>query len=312
MSQGKKAIFYALAANLGIALAKTGAALFTGSGAMAAEAIHSFADCANQGLLLIGLRDAGRGRSPRHPMGTGRATYFWSLLVAVLLFFVGGAFSLFEGIERLLHPTPLQMPGLALGILGFSVALESFSLYGALKESRAERAGRSLWQWFRETRQPELLVVTGEDVAALGGLALAFGCVGLAMLTGNPAFDALGSCLVGLLLMLIALALSRELRGLVIGESLPGEEEATLRAFILAQPEVKSLMDLIALQHGSEWMLAIRAEMQVDQGVAEAINRVEARIQERWPQARWVFFEPDVEGNPPGSRNLETAPGEKV
>lgn len=319
MSSGsKKAILYALGANLGIALAKTGAALYTKSGAMLAEAIHSFADCANQALLLVGMRDAGGDRTSRHPMGNARASYFWSILVATLLFFVGGAFSVLEAVEHLKHPQPLNNPLIALGVLGVSVVLEAFSLYGALKESKKERGGKSLWRWFKESRSPELLVVTGEDIAALGGLAMAFVFVGLSVITGDPMWDAIGSLAVGVLLMAIAGLLCVEMRALIVGESLAPEDEAAVRSFLETHPQVVQLIDFIGVQHGHEWMLAVKLRLQPlarhfgeDWGIFDAldstercrraadaishcINEIEGELQALWPQARWCFVEPDV------------------
>ena len=186
--ESPKAIFYALAANIGIAVCKFAAAAFTGSGAMFAEAIHSSADCGNQMLLLFGLRQARRPASPLHPLGAGRAIYFYSLIVALLLFFVGGVFSVYEGVHRVLVREPLAYAYVALAVLGVSVVLEALSLMGAMREIRKNHPHKSLWRWFRETRESELLVVAGEDVAALAGLAIAFVAVLLTMLTGNPVF----------------------------------------------------------------------------------------------------------------------------
>jgi len=172
--ESPKAIFYALAANLGIAVCKFAAAAFTGSGSMFAEAIHSTADCGNQVLLLFGLKQARRPASPLHPLGAGRVIYFYSLIVALLLFFVGGVFSVYEGVHRLMAHEPLSHAYIALGVLGVSVVLETFSLMGAIREIRKTNPDKSMWRWFRETRESELLVVTGGDVAALLGLAIAF------------------------------------------------------------------------------------------------------------------------------------------
>ena len=172
MSQGGsslKAVLFALGANGGIAASKFGAALYTGSGAMLAEAIHSTADCANQVLLLLGMREAKRDESDDHPLGYHRASYYYAMLVALLLFFMGGAFSVYEGIERLQHAEPLQSPLVALAVLGIGLALESASLFGAMREINKNRGGKSFLQWFRETRESELMVVAGEDIAALMG-----------------------------------------------------------------------------------------------------------------------------------------------
>ncbi|MBN3762637.1 cation diffusion facilitator family transporter [Burkholderia sp. Ac-20365] len=295
--ESPKAIFYALAANLGIAVCKFAAAAFTGSGAMFAEAIHSTADCGNQVLLLFGLKQARRPASVLHPLGAGRAIYFYSLLVALLLFFVGGAFSVYEGVHRLMAHEPLSHAYIALAVLGVSVVLEAFSLMGAIREIRKTNTNKSMWRWFRETRESELLVVTGEDVAALLGLAIAFVAVLLTMITGNTAFDAWGSIGVGVLLMVIAFLVAREVKSMMIGESASPEVRRAIEAHLRARSEIRSIINLITLQWGRHVVVAVQAEMiDYDSGRAmvDAINIVEADLQDAFPQVRWVFFEPDV------------------
>jgi cation diffusion facilitator family transporter len=294
-----KAIFYALGANGGIAIAKFTAALMTGSGAMLAEAIHSLADCTNQVFLLVGLRQAKRPSDEAHPMGYGRVVYFWAMMVALLLFFVGGAFSVMEGIDHVRHPAPVKSVTVALVVLGLSVLLEAFSLYGAMREIRAISNGKPFLKWFRETRESELLVVAGEDIAALAGLAVAFVAVTATALTGNPLWDALGSIMVGLLLMLVALVVTREVKAMITGESADHEVRAAIRAHIVARPEVDSVINLITLQWGAQLMIAVQAKMHAqpsDRALVDAINTVEASIQARWPHAKWCFFEPDLVG----------------
>lgn len=293
-----KAIFYALGANAGIALAKFGAAVYTGSGAMLAEAIHSLADCTNQVFLLIGIKEAKKPANESHPMGYSRVVYFWAMMVALLLFFLGGAFSVLEGIQRLKHPEPLSNSAVALTVLGISVVLEAFSLYGAMREIRKIAGGKPFLKWFRETRQSELLVVAGEDIAALAGLSFAFVAVSLTMVTGNPLWDACGSIAVGVLLMIISLFITREVKAMITGESAPPEVHAAIKAHIDARPEVKRVIHLITLQWGDRLMIAVQAEMMPqgsDLGLVGAINTVEESIQARWPQAQWCFFEPDVD-----------------
>jgi cation diffusion facilitator family transporter len=295
--ESPKAIFYALAANIGIAVCKFAAAAFTGSGAMFAEAIHSSADCGNQVLLLFGLRQARRPASPLHPLGAGRAIYFYSLIVALLLFFVGGAFSVYEGVHRVLVHEALSYAYIALAVLGVSVVLEALSLMGAIREIRKNNPDKSLWRWFRETRESELLVVAGEDIAALAGLAIAFVAVLLTMLTGNPLFDALGSIGVGVLLMVIAYLVAREVKSMIIGESASPEVRRAIDAHLRARTEIRSIINLITLQWGRHVVVAVQAEMiDYDSGRAmvDAINIIEAELQEKFPQVRWVFFEPDV------------------
>lgn len=295
-SGSTKAIFYALGANGGIALSKFAAAAYTGSGAMFAEGIHSTADCANQILLLVGMKRAKQGESDEHPLGTERVTYFYAMVVALLLFFVGGAYSAYEGVHRILHPEPLSNAGVALAVLAVSIVLEAISLRGALVEIRKIANGKPFMQWFRETRESELMVVAGEDIAALGGLALAFVAVLLAVLTGNPVFDALGSLCVGVMLMLVAFAVLREVKAMIVGESAAPEVRADIEQFVAAQPEVEKVYRIITLAWGTQLVIAVRAKMahtETALQMVQAINAVEARMQQRWPQARYVFFEPD-------------------
>jgi len=292
-----KAIFFALGANSGIAVTKFGAAFYTGSGAMLAEAIHSVADAANQLLLLLGMRQAKRPETEEHPLGQQRVVYFWSMMVAILLFFVGGLFSIYEGYHRLTASEPLRNAVVALVVLGIAIVLEMVSLWGALREIRKVQAGRTFWRWFRETRQSELMVVAGEDIAALGGLVFAFVAVLLAMWTGNPLFDALGSIAVGILLVIVAVTITWEIKAMIVGESAEPALRKAIEQHIKAQPEVKTIMRLITLQWGDRVIVSVRAEMVSAASAADlinAINRVEDSIQTKFPQAHWVFFEPDV------------------
>lgn len=291
-----KAIFYALGANGGIAIAKFAAALYTGSGAMLAEAIHSVADCINQLFLLIGLRESKKPANDAHPLGYGRVVYFWAMMVALLLFFLGGAYSVMEGIAHWRHPEPLKNVVIAMGVLGISVVLEAFSLYGAMREIRKIAGGRPFFRWFRETRQSELMVIAGEDIAALLGLSFAFVAVLLAYFTGNPVWDAAGSIAVGLLLMTVAMVVMREVKAMITGESAAPEVHAAIKAHIAARPEVEHVIHLITLQLGEQLMVAVQAKMAPqpsDRALIDAINVVEESLQTKWPQAKWCFFEPD-------------------
>lgn len=294
-----RAILYALGANFGIAVAKFIAAMWTGSGSMLAEAIHSTADCGNQMLLLLGMRQARRPASPDFPLGHHRATYFWSMIVALMLFFMGGAFSVYEGIERLRHPQPMEHGGIAMAVLGCAVVLEAFSLWGALREIRRIAGGLPFLAWFRETRQSELMVVAGEDIAALLGLALAFVAVGATVVTGEPLWDALGTLAIGVVLMVIAVAVMVEVKGLIVGESAAPRQRAEIEAFVAAQEEVEQVLNVITLAWGDRIVIAVKARMRdmetcTGRQMVDAINAVEDRIQQRFPEARWVFFEPDV------------------
>jgi hypothetical protein len=191
--------------------------VFTGSSSMLAEAIHSYADCGNQALLIWGLKEAKRSPTADHPLGFGKAIYFWSFIVALMLFSMGGLFSIYEGVHKLHDTEPVKYAWVAVAILGFGVAAESVSLWGCLREINKDRDGMTLWQWFRASRQSELLVVLGEDLAALGGLALAMGFIALAMVTGNPMWDAVGSIAIGVLLVIVAMLVGVEVKALLVG-----------------------------------------------------------------------------------------------
>ena len=292
-----RSIFYALGANFAIAIAKSTGAVFTGSASMLAEAIHSFADCGNQALLIWGLKEAKRGASPDHPLGYGRAIYFWSFIVALMLFSMGGLFSIYEGAHKLHDTEPVKYAWVAVGILSFSIVAESVSLWGALREIDKERGERSLWRWFRTSRQSELLVIFGEDMAALGGLVLALGFIGLTMVTGNPMWDAIGSISIGVLLILVAVLIGIEVKSLLIGQSAEPQVQAALRAHLEAQPQVAQVYNVITQQLGSDLMVAVKARMHPmvsDVALIEAINEVERNMRAAFTQARWVFFEPDL------------------
>lgn len=292
-----KTIFYALGANFAIFLSKAAAAVITGSGAMTAEAVHSLADCGNQLLLLLGLKQAKAPPSPDYPLGRGKEIYFWSFLVALLLFSVGGAFSIYEGLHKLHEPEPVKWPWLAIGVLAFGIVAESFSMYGCMIEVNKARGTRSLWRWFRESRQSELIVIFGEDLAALLGLTFALLAVLLTMLTGNPVFDAIGTLAIGVLLVVIAVFVAIEVKALLIGQSVDAELKAAILEFLAGRAEIARVFNLITLQLGSEIMVAIKAEMRGDlsgKGLVDSINAVEKDLRARFPEIRWSFFEPDV------------------
>jgi cation diffusion facilitator family transporter len=291
-----RTILYALGANLAIAAAKTGAAIFTGSSAMLAEAIHSFADSGNQGLLLWGMRQAKRPPSPDYPLGWGKAIFFWSFVVALVLFSLGGIFSLYEGWHKLQQPEPLSYPWVAVAILVFGLAAESVSLRACLKEVNKARNGRTLWRWFRESRQSELVVILGEDLAALFGLALALVAVLLTVFTETPAWDAIGSMAIGVVLIVVAIGIAIEIKALLIGQSADPVVEAQMLEFLRKQPGIENVFRLLTLQLGTSLMVAVKAKMQArmaDELVAD-INRAEAAMRAEFPEIQWLFFEPDV------------------
>jgi cation diffusion facilitator family transporter len=295
-ADSRKTIFLALGANFAIFATKLIAALVTGSGSMAAEAVHSLADCGNQGLLLVGMRRVKKAATPEHPLGRGMEIYFWSFLVALLLFLVGGVYSVYEGVHKLQTPEPLHWPWLAIGVLGFGFVAESFSMWGCLREVNKARAGQSLWRWFVDSRQSELIVVFGEDLAALLGLGFALVAVLATIVTGNPLFDAAGSIAIGVLLCLIAIFVARKCAALLIGQSVEPRMHKAICDFLCAQAEVEHVFNLIAMQLGPDVMVAVKAQIRAERAseLIEATNRVEAAMKAQFPEIRWSFFEPDL------------------
>ncbi len=291
-----RAILYAFSANLGIALAKLAAAAYTNSGSMLAEAIHSFADCGNQVLLFIGLKQAQKPPNAKHPLGYGRVTYFWSFVVALLLFSVGGLFSFYEGWHKLHGGQPLNKAWVALLVLGVSVVLEFSSLMGCLREIKKMRGARSLGYWVRNTRNAELVVVLGEDLAALLGLALAFVFVALAALTGNTVFDAIGSMVIGVVLICVSVFIALRIKGLIVGKSAEEDLQEALQAQIASEPGIEELYRAITLQMGPQVMLAVKVRMtpgiSIEQAV-DCINKLERNIKAKFPEVAWCFVEPD-------------------
>lgn len=292
-----RAILFALGANFAIACAKGVAAFFTGSSAMLAETVHSLADCGNQLLLLLGMRQARRPASPDYPLGYGKAIYFWSFLVAVMLFTVGGMFSLYEGIHKLQHPEALKQWWWAAGVLVFGIVAEAVSMRACLHEVNKARGGRSLWRWFRESRQAELVVIFGEDLAALFGLVFALVAVMLAVMTGNPVWDAIGTIAIGALLIVVAVFVAIEVKAMLIGQSVDPERQAQMRTFLEGRAEIGRVISLITLQLGNEALVSVQAQMSEEQSaraLAEQINAVERAFKAEFPEVRWSFFEPDV------------------
>ena len=292
-----RAILYAFIANLGIALAKLAAALYTHSGSMLAESIHSFADCGNQVLLYVGLKQSQRPASPQYPLGQGKISYFWSFIVALMLFSVGGLFSITEGWHKLHEPEPIRQAWVALLVLGVSIGLETFSTLGCLREIKKLRKGRTLRAWLKSTRNAELVVVLGEDVAALVGLVLAFIFVSLAAATGNPVFDAIGSIVIGVVLIIVSIFIAVRMKGLIVGRSAEEDLQAAIRAQIESSDGIEDLLNAITFQLGPQVMLAIKVRMTAGLPIEKAVenlNALERNIKAKFPEVKWCFFEPDV------------------
>lgn len=296
--ESRRAIAAAFLANLGIAAAKFAGFLVTGASSMLAESIHSVADTGNQGLLFLGGRRAARPPTAVHPFGYGRDRYFWSFVVALVLFSVGGLFAVYEGIEKLRHPHAIESPAVAFAILGVAVALEAFSLRTAVKAARPERRGLGWASFIRRTKSPELPVVLLEDLGALAGLFLALTGVALAVVTGEERFDGAATLLIGMLLVTIAAILVVEMKSLLIGEAAGEEEQARIRAAIEGTPQVRRLIHMRTLHLGpDELLVGAKVELTPDldtRGMARAIDAVEARIRDAVPIARVIYLEPDL------------------
>lgn len=292
-----RAILYAFLANAGIALAKTWAAWLTGSGSMLAEAIHSYADAGNQVLLFLGLRQSTRAPDAEHPLGYGKMSYFWSFIVALLLFSLGGLFSIYEGIHKLRQPETLSQVWVALLVLVLAIVLEGFSLFGCLREVRNVRGGRSFRQWLKHTRNSELVVVLGEDIAALVGLVLAFAFVTVASLSDNTTYDALGSICIGVVLIIVSIFVATRVRSLLVGRSADPQIQEAIEQIIAQQSDIEKVFNMITMQFGPDTMLAakikIRSGLDIDTAV-ERINALERRLKSEIPNLQWCFIEPDV------------------
>jgi cation diffusion facilitator family transporter len=300
-SGGSKAIIAAFLANMGIALAKLIAWALSGSASMLAEAIHSIADSGNQLLLMLGGRKAKRDADRAHPFGYGRERYVYAFVVSIILFSVGGLFAIYEGIDKLTHPHALDETWrwLPLVVLVIAIGLESFSLRTAVRESNLVREKGQSWVSFvRRAKAPELPVVLLEDVGALTGLTFALLGVGLTIITGNPVFDALGTVMIGVLLVLIAIVLGVETKSLLVGEGATAADHDRIVDAINDGPEIEKIIHMKTLYLGpDELMVAAKIALNADKPLREAaddINAIEARIRAAVPVARIVYIEPDV------------------
>jgi cation diffusion facilitator family transporter len=296
--EGRGAVVAALAANVGISVAKFVGFAITGLGALLAEAAHSVADCGNQGLLLLGHRRAGRTADAQHPFGHARENFFFAFLVAVILFTLGAGFAAREGIDKLSHPHVVESAGAAIGILVAATALEMFSLRTAVRAANQTRAGRGWWRFIRETKAADLNVILLEDTAAIVGLVVALVGVSLSAITSDGAWDAIATLGIAALLAGIAVVLAIETKSLLIGEAASPEETEVIRRAIASTDVIGDLVHLRTEHRGPDEIL-IAAKVGVAPGtpadvLAKAIDEAEARIRAALPSARYIFIEPDV------------------
>lgn len=295
---GSKAIIAALFANGAIAIAKFFGFLITRSSSMLAESVHSVADTGNQALLLLGGRRSRKKATAEHPFGYGRERYFWSFVVALVLFALGSVFAIYEGIHKLQHPEELKDPKVAIGILLFAIVAECFSFRTAIVESRAAKGDATYRQFIRHAKIPELPVVLLEDLGALVGLVLALGAIITANATGNADWDGYGTISIGVLLGIIAVILVIEMKSLLLGESAGTKQVEAIKAAIEIEPGVIGLIHM-RTQHLGPDELLIGAKVEFDHEltlpeVAEAVNRVERNVRANVPEARVMYIEPDV------------------
>jgi cation diffusion facilitator family transporter len=296
---GTKAVVAALAASTGIAITKFVAFAVTGSSSMLSEAIHSVADAGNQVLLLIGGRHAQRAADAEHPFGYGRVRYVYAFIVSIVLFCLGGLFSLYEGWHKVQAPEELTSPAVAFVVLGIAIVLEGFSFRTALRESNSARGSQPLPAFVREVRQPELPVILLEDSGALVGLVFALLGVTLATVTGDGRWDGIGALAIGLLLLVIAVFLAVEMASMLVGEGAVPAQDAAIRAALEAEPLVSRLIHLRTLHTGPDEIL-VAAKIGVDASgsaadISAAIDAAERRVRAAVPEARWIYLEPDLD-----------------
>ncbi len=297
---GTKAVIAALLANAGIAVAKFVGFVITGSASMLAESIHSVADSGNQGLLLLGGRRARRQADESHPFGYGRERYFWAFVVALVLFSLGGAFAIFEGVEKIRHPHEVESPAVAIGILLFAIVLETYSFRTAIVEANKIRGDATWWQFIRRSKNPELPVVLLEDFGAEVGLLIALAAVSATLAFDDPVYDGIGTLSIGILLTGIAIVLAVEMKSLLLGETASPDVQVAIRSAIDDEPAVNRLIHL-RTQHLGPDELLIGAKVSFVDGLsvgelAQAVNRVEANVRRHVPEARVMYIEPDVVG----------------
>jgi cation diffusion facilitator family transporter len=295
-------IIQSLLVNIVIALVKAAAAFFTKSGAMLAEALHSFSDCGNQLLLLVGVKQAKKPADSTHPFGYGRAIYFWSFMVALLLFSGGGAFSIYEGVHKVMHPEPVEHVLIGIGILAVSFLLEGSATLSNIRELKKRAKGKPFMKYLRDTTDSDLVVVFGENSAAVLGLGLAMIALALASATGNGMWDGIGSIAIGLVLVGVAIFLAVEVSSLLIGESAPEEITAAANELAKKYKELEKVLNVVTMQQGPGEVLvhlkvAFVGGLAIEE-VCRVINEYEAALREERPEIRWIFVEPDLEKTP--------------
>lgn len=292
-------IVQSLVVNLVIAASKGVAAVITGSGAMLAETIHSAADCGNQGLLLFGVKQSRRPATKEHPLGYGRALYFWSFMVAMLLFSGGGVFSVYEGIHKIRHPEPVEDILVGVIILAIALVLEGWATYGNIVELRKRKKGTPFFRFLRETKDSDLVVVFGENAAAVLGLVLALAALLLSKYTHDGRWDGAGSLAVGVVLVFVAVFLAKEIKSLLVGESADPAIESAVQRIAADDPHIERVLRMLSIQQGpGEVVVAMKVVMKpgltTGGQVCAAINAFEEKLAAELPEVKWSFVEPDL------------------
>lgn len=297
-NHGTGHIIQSLVVNLIIASIKAVAAFMTKSGAMLAETIHSFADCANQGLLLLGVKQARKPEDDSHPFGYGMSVYFWSFMVAMLLFSVGGMFSIYEGVHKFQHPEPVENIYWGVGILVASLLLEGYATLSNIKSINQKRK-KGFLNYITTTKESDLIVVFGENSAAVLGLTFALIAMLATYFTGNGRYDALGSVAIGVVLISVAIFLAREVKSLLIGESADEEVRLQISEIVTNHPEIESLINSKTIQKGPGMILACvkikcKPHLSAPQ-ISKMINDVEHELRAQNPEIKWLYIEPDLQ-----------------
>jgi cation diffusion facilitator family transporter len=294
-----KHIIQSLVVNLLIVVAKAIAAFVTSSGAMLAETIHSTADCANQLLLLLGLKQSKRPADAKHPFGYGMSVYFWSFMVAVLLFSVGGMFSIYEGIHKYTHPESVHDVLWGVAVLIFSIILEGYATYSNVQQINKIKGKSSFIKYIKNTKESDLIVVFGENSAAVLGLLLALIALLASYYTNDPKYDALGSLCIGIVLILVAIFLSVEVKSLLIGESADPEIENTINEIIKSEPEISELINCRTIQQGPGTVLVCMKIKLIaglnSQKLSILINHFESKLRQAQPKVKYIYVEPDLQ-----------------
>lgn len=298
-SHGTGHIIQSLIVNMLIAVSKGVAAFMTGSGAMLAETIHSSADCANQGLLLLGVKQSQQPADDKHPFGYGKSVYFWSFMVAMLLFSIGGMFSIYEGVHKFNNPEPVENIAWGIGVLVFALALEGYATFSNIIEINKRRGNGGFFSYLRTTKDSDLIVVFGENAAAVFGLFLALIAMLATYYTGDGRYDALGSLAIGIVLILVAIFLAIEVKSLLIGESADPIIMHTIKDIIKKDPNITDLINCRTVQQGPGEVLVcvkIKCSPKLDtETISILINNFETALRTKRPEAKWIYVEPDLQ-----------------